>query len=118
MNPRGANALAPKDNNSRRSTRLSRRIPILLTSLDLAHNFSISTETVVVNAHGFGVVLPERLEKGSAVSVRLNSIGQCRNARVVLTITVEGTSWLLGLEFDTFAGNFWEIEDPPLDWLP
>ncbi len=41
------------------------RIPIVITSLDPAHNVSGKTETVVVNAHGCGIVLSKRLEKGT-----------------------------------------------------
>jgi len=111
-------ALDRSKNNDRRSTRLSRRIPILITSLGPAHNFWGKCETAVVNAHGFGVVLPERLEKGTAVTVKLISSGRTKIARIVLVITiVEGASWLLGVEFDIPAGKFWGVEDPPPDWL-
>jgi hypothetical protein len=38
-------------------------------------------------------------------------------ARTVLAVTVvEGASWLVGLEFDSPAGDFWGIENPPEDW--
>jgi hypothetical protein len=89
----------------------------VITSLDPAQNFSGKCETAVVSAHGCGVLLPERIEKGTPVAVELISNGRSKQARVVLAITVvEGASWLLGLEFDIPAGNFWEVEDPPADW--
>ena len=103
--------------NARRSTRLSRRIPIVITSLDPAHNFSGKYETVVVSAHGCGILLPVRLKHKTPVSVELISNGQSKTARIVLVVSVtEGASWLLGLEFDSPADNFWEIENPPADW--
>ncbi len=90
------------------------RIPIVITSLDPAHNVSGKTETVVVNAHGCGIVLSKRLEKGTLVAVELICSGHSKTARVALVISVvEGTSWLLGLEFDIPASNFWEVENPP-----
>jgi hypothetical protein len=103
--------------NARQSTRLPRRIPIVITSLDPAHNFSGKYETAVVSAHGCGVVLPERLKEGTPVAVELISSGRSMSARIGLAITiVDGASWLLGLEFDIPASNFWEIENPPADW--
>lgn len=126
MKSAGKDAFTPGDRNIRersegdvrRSTRLSRRIPVLITSLDPAHNFSGKYETAVVNAHGCGIVLPERLGRGMPVAVELFSSGRSKKATVVLVITiVEDNSWLLGLEFDIPAGNFWEVEDPPADWL-
>jgi hypothetical protein len=89
----------------------------VITSLDPAHNFSGKYETAVVSAHGCGVVLPEQLEEGTPLAVELISSGRSMSARIVLAITiVDGASWLLGLEFDIPASNFWEIENPPADW--
>jgi hypothetical protein len=47
------------------------------------------------------------------------SNGQNRQAKVVLAISVvEGVSRLLGLEFDSPSGIFWEIESPRVDcWI-
>ncbi len=103
--------------NVRRSTRLSRQIPVVITSLDPARNFCGEYETIVVNAHGCGVIVRELLEKETPVTVELVSNGRSKKGRIVLVISlVEGTSWLVGLEFDNPAGDFWEIENPPADW--
>jgi hypothetical protein len=37
----------------------------VIASLDPVRNFSGKYETVVVNAHGCGVIVSERLEKGN-----------------------------------------------------
>jgi hypothetical protein len=116
LSPSEGTALERK-NDVRRSTRLSRQISIVITSLDPAHSFSGKYETTVVNAHGCGVILPERLEKEMPVVVEVISNGQHRQAKVVLAISVvEGVSWLLGLEFDSPSSIFWEVENPPADW--
>ena len=66
------------------------------------HGFSGKYETTVVNAHGCGVILAERIEKETPVVVELISNGRSKKGRIVLTISVvEGVSWLLGIEFDT-----------------
>jgi hypothetical protein len=118
LNPSGNASLEKLKNNIRRSTRLARRIPVIITSLDPAHIFSGNYETAVINAHGCGIVLPQRLGKGTPVTVELVASGLSKKARIVLAITIiEGSSWLLGLEFDLPTGSFWQVEDPPQDWL-
>jgi hypothetical protein len=89
----------------------------VISSLDPEQRFSGKYTTVVVNAHGCGIILPVQLKNKTPVSVQLVSNGRSKNARIVLALSViEGVSWLLGLEFDSPAGDFWEIEDPPADW--
>src|ERR1017187_769828 len=104
LNPSGGTAPERQKNDARRSTRLSRQIPVVITSLDPARNSSGKYETVVVNAHGCGVIASERLEKETRVTVELIASGRSKQARIVLAISlVEGISWLLGLEFDSPA---------------
>ncbi len=51
------------------------------------------------------------------MTVEMISNGRSKQARIALVISaVEGISWLLGLEFDNPARDFWEIENPPADW--
>ncbi len=96
---------------------MSRRVPIVLTSLDPKQNFCGQHETVVVNAHGCGVLLPVQLANKTPVLVELISDGRSKSGRIVLVRTIiEGARWLVGLEFDIPAGDFWEIENPPQDW--
>jgi hypothetical protein len=102
---------------ARRSTRLSLQIPVVITSLDPARTFAGKHETLVVNAHGCGVIVREQLDKGTPMTVELVSNGRIKNARVVLVRPLmEGVSWLLGIEFDHPACDFWEIENLPADW--
>jgi len=116
LNPSEGTALE-RFKNARRSTRLSRQIWIVITSLDPKQNFFGKYQTVVVNAHGCGIILPVRLENKTPVSVELISNGRSKTSTVVLVLSlIEGASWLLGLEFDSPASNFWEIENPPADW--
>ena len=110
-------AALERSKNARRSTRLSRRIPVVITSLDPEQKFSGKHETVVVNAHGCAAILPVQLKNKTPVSVELISNGRSKTARTALALTViEAASWLVGLEFDSPAGDFWGIENPPEDW--
>jgi hypothetical protein len=116
LNPSGGTALEGNKNDTRRSTRLSRQIAIVITTLDPASGFPAEYKTVVVNAHGCGVIIREPLNKGTPVMVTLVSNGRTKKGRVVLVISLpETNSWLTGLEFDS-PSNFWEIENPPADW--
>lgn len=116
MNPSEATA-RDTFKNARRSTRLSRQIPILITSLDPEQSFCARCETVVVNAHGCATILPVRLKNKTPLWLELISNGRRKTAKIVLALSlVEGVSWFLGLEFDSPEGDFWGIENPPADW--
>src|SRR5260370_25200432 len=113
---RGGTALERCKNGARRSTRLTRQIAITITSVDPANDFRVECTTVVINAHGCGVIIREQLFKDTLVIVKLVSNGRSKKGRVVLSIPLnENTSWLTGLEFDS-PSNLWEIENPPADW--
>lgn len=112
----GRDRLEGQGGNSRRSTRLSLQIPVVLTCLDPGRDFREECKTAVVNAHGCGVIVHERLKNGTPVMVQLTANGASAKGRVVLVIPlVENASCLLGVEFDT-PGNFWGVETPPTDW--
>ena len=113
---KGRNHGEKSKNDVRRSTRLSLQIPVVITSLDPSRNFREECNTVVVNVHGCGVILHERLTNETPVTVKLVSNGRSKNGRILLAISViDNTSWLLGWDFDS-PENFWGIEIPPSDW--
>jgi hypothetical protein len=113
----GRPVVAASKNDPRRSTRLSLRIPVMVTHLDPTSDFREQCETVVINAHGCGVIVHKKLEHETPVLVELVSTGASKKAHVVAAVpTLEATAWLLGLEFDSPEKNFWKIEHPPADW--
>jgi len=113
----GRPVIAVPKNDPRRSTRLSFRVPVVVTYLDPTCDFREQCETVVINAHGCGVIVHKKLEHETSVLVELVSTGASKKAHVVAAVpTLEATAWLLGLEFDSPEKNFWRIEHPPADW--
>ena len=71
----------------------------------------------VISLLGCGVLVRELLIEETPVTVELASNGRSKKGRIVLVRSlVEAALWLLGLEFDSPAGDFWEIENPPADW--
>ena len=101
----------------RRSTRLPLEVPIVLTSLDAALEFSEPCTTTLVNAHGCGLITPRSLPRNLAVRLEITRSGRQTTARVadVVPLGGEPETWLLGLELDD-PGNVWGIEYAPSDW--
>src|ERR1700756_1217047 len=104
---KGRNHEEKPKNDERRPPRLSLQIPVVITCIDPSRNFREECNTVVVSAHGCGVILHERLQNETPVTVKLVSNGRSKKGRIVLAISViDNTSWLLGLDFDS-PENFW-----------
>jgi hypothetical protein len=101
----------------RRSTRVEKQIPVLLTTVDPRHSVCERCHTVAVNAHGCGVRLRERIAPGTPVFLDL--LTEERNTKGVVIDAVAldntGTDWLIGIELNTF-GNFWGLPNAPSDW--
>ena len=96
---------------------MEREVPVLVTSLDPELRLCEESHTVAINAHGCGVLLPERIPTGTRVVIDL-LLGQRQTRGVVVdAVPLDGSGggWLIGIEFDQ-AGNFWALPDPPPDW--
>ncbi len=114
---------------TRRSTRVRARISLLITSLDPAIPFSLLCETLMVNAHGCAAKLPQPLEIGMPVRLRVSpppakKAGEPAardsreaTARIVLCQPIGGSrpSWVTGIEMDN-PGNIWGLAPAPEDW--
>ena len=106
----------PRDS-GQRSTRIRAQIPLRITSLDPAAQFSESCHTLVVNPNGCGVRLPRLLHLG--VSVRLDelpgNISVTARVATCIPLGTENKYWLVGLALDQ-PGNVWCIHPAPADW--
>ncbi len=109
--------MSPKQHAIRRSTRLPLEVPVLVTSLDPACEFSEQCTTTLVNAHGCGLVVQRSLPHDLPVRLEIVPAKRHTTARVADVVPLGGTpeTWLLGMELDT-PGNFWGIEYAPSDW--
>jgi hypothetical protein len=101
----------------RRSTRLPLEIPVRVTGLDAALEFSEQCNTTLVNAHGCGIIAQRPLPKGMRVRLEIIPAKRQTTAQVadVVSLGGEPETWLLGLELDE-PGNFWGLEYAPSDW--
>ena len=108
---------SPKQHAIRRSTRLPLEVPILVTSLDPAFEFSEECITTLVNAHGCGLVVQRSFPPDLPVRLEIVRSKRQTTARVADVVPLGGTpeTWLLGMELDA-PGNFWGIDYAPSDW--
>lgn len=103
--------------NLRRGTRINRKIPIILISLDPANPFSEEGVTLLVNPQGCAARFGRPLEIGAAIRLEGLPVGRSVEARVVNCIKPGKYEkfWVLGLTLDE-PGNVWGVESPPADW--
>jgi hypothetical protein len=90
-------------NSRRRSTRIPLTIPVRVVGLDPANSFREQCDTVIVNAHGCGVVLGQQLKIGMPVMVSL-----------VTDRPVNGTEFVAAQFHDDFS--FARVEPVESGW--
>jgi hypothetical protein len=100
----------------RRSSRISAKVPVRVTSLQPDAQFSEICETLVVSAHGCALRLPVKLDTGSAVRLHRRG-GRHVTAYVVFCQPMgpNGQSFRLGAQLER-PENFWGLESFPDDW--
>jgi hypothetical protein len=103
--------------NGRRTTRVRAQIPIRITSVDSAIEFTEYCHTLVVNIDGCGVRLSRPLDAGLPVSLDELPCGRTVPAHVAncAPIGVQGRFWLIGIALDQ-PENVWCIQPVPEDW--
>src|SRR5439155_1552921 len=99
----------------RRSTRIRAQIPLRVTSLDPAIQFSEQCHTLVVNTEGCGVRLSRPLEPGVPVQLEELPGGRTATALVANCVPLGGKFWIVGLALDE-SGNIWGIHPAPANW--
>jgi hypothetical protein len=99
----------------RRSTRIRAQLPLRVTSLDPAVQFSEQCHTLVVNTEGCGVRLSRPLSPGLPVRLEDLAGGQSATALVANCVPLGAKFWVVGLALDE-PGNIWGIRPAPADW--
>ena len=100
----------------RRSSRVTARVPVRVSSMEAEPQFSEICETLVVNAHGCALRFPAKLDKGSALRLHRRG-GRETTAYVVFCqpIGSDGHGFRLGAQLER-PENFWGLESYPEDW--
>jgi hypothetical protein len=99
---------------SRRSGRIAKEIPILLTGTDTAgHFFAEETKTVVLSRHGAGILSRHRLAPDELLAIRLPDTAIEAPIRLVGQMAEEAEGFTYGVEFLDADLDFWQIPFPP-----
>jgi hypothetical protein len=101
----------------RLGTRVRAQIPVRITSLDPADNFSQTCHTVMVNPRGCGIRFSRPLAEGLRLRIEDLPGRGVTVARVAGTQPMEGGSkyWVVGIALEA-PGNLWCIAPTPPDW--
>jgi len=102
---------------ARRGTRIRAQIPLRISSLDPALEFSEHCLTLVVNPLGCGARLSRPLEPGLGVQLDELPTGRAVTGRVANCVPLGAGAkfWLVGIALEQ-PGNVWGIHPAPADW--
>jgi hypothetical protein len=107
-----------KQPETRRSTRLSISIPVVISGVDIDGNdFSEGVRTQVVNKHGGKVATTHRLKMGAEVLIENPASHKSAKSKVVWLDGYQSPDGMrsVGLQLME-AQNIWGIAFPPDDW--
>ena len=103
----------------RRSSRVFMRIRVVAQGKNkLGRKFREACNTIVVNAHGGLILLPQEMEIGAMVVLTNPFTMEELESRVVFVGEDGDKGQRIGLEFLCPAPHFWGVEFTPPDWKP
>ena len=111
--------MAEDDNKlSRRSTRVSISIPVIISGSDADGNkFRENVRTIIVNKHGGKVATARRLAMGTEIVIENRVLGAAAKSKVAWLDPEphEGGLYHVGLQLQV-PRDIWGITFPPEDW--
>lgn len=103
----------------RRSGRISKEIPIILSGGDVAgRQFSERTRTLVLSLHGASVICHHKLIPEQEAYLRVISNNREAEVRICGQIGERDDGYIYGVAFTDADIDFWRIEFPPAEALP
>jgi hypothetical protein len=106
------------DAGRRRSMRVLLSMPITVSGQNASgEDFTETTKTLVVNAHGALVALAVPVANGQQVLVVNKSTQKSVQSRVVSVGNQQDGKSQVAIEFITPSGTFWQIDFPDDNWV-
>jgi uncharacterized RDD family membrane protein YckC len=102
---------------SRRTTRVSLNILIIVSGETNAGSFSEESRTVNVNVHGALILLATKVADSQLIKLTNRSTSEQQVCRVVTVKPASGGNLEAGVEFTQPDPNFWRVAFPPADWI-
>ena len=78
----------------------------------------IDAHTLVVNTHGAMLCVQQNLASETRLELEHNRSKERRLARVTRKAQSSPDGWLIPVEFEEAAGDFWHVSFPPANWKP
>ncbi len=102
----------------RRSQRVMIRTPVMLRISVASQPLVLKAETVAVNAYGAMLLCTRTFPAEMKMEIYNERTRQRRPCRVTRTPRETPEGYLVPVEFDTAAPDFWHISFPPIDAAP
>jgi hypothetical protein len=119
MSPVSTDSTQASATGVRRSGRVSKEIPIVLSGGDASgRQFSERTRTLVVSLHGASVICHHKLIPEQEAYLRVISNNREIEVRVCGEIGEREDGYIYGVAFADVSSDFWKIEFPPAEALP
>jgi hypothetical protein len=100
------------------SQRVMVRVAVTLQMTVVGKIVSLQGVTVSVNDHGAMLQCSQALTAGTKVEMKNDRTGQKLIYKVTRTPVENQQTYLIPVEFDSPAPNFWQISFPPTGWKP
>ena len=102
----------------RRSNRVMVRVSLILHFTAAGKPTSIPAHTVSVNVHGAMICAAVEIRAGTRCEIENKMTRDRKPVRVTRQPQSFPEGFLIPVEFETPAADFWRISFPPSDWKP
>ncbi len=102
----------------RRTQRVMIRIGVTLYSIIEGKKQHMKVFTSDVNVHGALLLCPQAFALGAKFEMEHNVTREMQVCRVVRPSKAFGGEFLVPVQFEKPAPDFWKISFPPVDWKP
>jgi hypothetical protein len=102
----------------RRTQRVMIRIGVTLYTTIQGEKRHLKVFTSDVNVHGALLLCPQAFALGAKFEMEHNVTREMQVCRVVRPPKPVGSEFLVPVQFEKSAPDFWKISFPPADWKP
>lgn len=102
----------------RRSQRVMLKVAVALYLQQGDSNSSIQAYTLVVNTHGAMLCVPQNLPAEALFELEHKQTRERKRVKVTRKAQSSPEGWLVPVEFEEQAADFWHVAFPPPNWRP
>lgn len=102
----------------RRSQRVMLKVSVALHLKQGDKVTTIDAHTLVVNTHGAMLCVPQNVTAESHLELEHKRTKERKRVRVTRKPQSSPEGWLVPVEFEEHAEDFWHVSFPPPNWKP